>query len=610
MRYRLGLYDHPTRPLVSYRRGSREIGWHVLPGPVLGRAEWIGVVPSDASDVWISPVAEAGLFSFTIEAIDVLSIGDLLGMGLAGDRLRFLGAVGAWALGWQNEAEENFYWATQHAPMSAWADHRNRFSVAANLDGAEMPRCDWSAAPTVRLIAGLDDGFATKCIEATIVALQAQSFPRWRLSVFGDVDRAARWIADDPRVTRLDGGALNGADDDFVAFIAFGDRLLPHALACFVENSHRSPEARVLYCDEENDETPVFKPNWSPRLQAARPYVGRLMLTRLSHARGRLAGQTLDEHAFVSQILRDLGRQEVLHIPRFLIWTTPGSSNAVEPSPHRTQAPSVSIIMPTRDRGELLGKSVASLLEKTSYSAFDVIIVDNGTTDSRALAVLASLAKDSRIRLLPAPGPFNFSHLCNLGSVHSQGEVLIFLNNDVEIIDRDWISELAPLTLEPGVGAVGCKLLHGDGRIQHAGIALGLGESAGHCDAGARDGEPGWLGRNLVVHEMSAVTGACLAVERAKFDAIGGFDAVHLPIEFNDIDLCLRLEEQGFQTLWTPFARIVHFESASRGKATFRRLKDHAEERAYFRSRWGDRLRNDRFHHPGLSLFSLAPMLP
>ncbi len=123
----------------------------------------------------------------------------------------------------------------------------------------------------------------------------------------------------------------------------------------------------------------------------------------------------------------------------------------------------------------------------------------------------------------------------------------------------DWIDELAPLALAPKVGAVGCKLLHPDGRIQHAGIVLGLGEGAGHCDAGAEANEPGWLGRNWVIHEASAVTGACLAVERAKFDAAGGFDAVHLPIEFNDIDLCLRLEKLGFQTLWTPFRAACPF---------------------------------------------------
>ncbi|MEJ0095251.1 MAG: glycosyltransferase family 2 protein [Methylocella sp.] len=609
MRYRLGLYDRPTRPLISYRRGAQEIGRHILPGPVLGRAEWIGVVPKDASEVWISPVAEAGPFNFVIEAIEVLSISDLFRRGLKGDRSRFFSALGTWALGWQNEARENFCWATQHAPMSDWPDHRNRLSVAPDLEGAERPRCDWSKAPTVRLIARLADGVSAEDIEATIDSLRAQIFPRWTLCVFGGVDNGASWIGKDPRVSRLKSSPLEGADEDLMTFIAFGDRLAPHALACFVESSHRAPEARVIYCDEDNGATPIFKPDWSPRLQAARPYVGRLMLTRLSHARSRIDAKTLDERVFAREILRDMERRDVLHIPRFLIRATPAPSIAVDPPPRTVKRPSVTIVMPTRDRAELLRKSVTSLLEKTSYSAFDLVIVDNGTTDARALAVLQSLTGDSRVKLLRAPGPFNFSHLCNLGAAHARGEVLIFLNNDVEIIDRDWIDKLAPLALDPKVGAVGCKLLHRDGRIQHAGIVLGLGEAAGHCDAGAEANQLGWLGRNGVIHEASAVTGACLAVERAKFDAAGGFDAVHLPIEFNDIDLCLRLEELEFQTLWTPFARIVHFESASRGKATFRRLEAHAEERAYFRRRWGHRLRDDPFHHPGLSLFSLSLML-
>ncbi len=148
MRYQLGLYDRPIRPLISYRRGAQEIGWHILPGPVLGRAEWIGVVPKDASEVWISPVAEAGPFNFVIEAIEILSISDLFRMGLGGDRSRFFSALGTWALGWQNEARENFCWATQHAPMSEWPDHRDRFSVAPDLEGAERPR--------LRLVQGPD----------------------------------------------------------------------------------------------------------------------------------------------------------------------------------------------------------------------------------------------------------------------------------------------------------------------------------------------------------------------------------------------------------------------------------------------------------------------
>jgi O-antigen biosynthesis protein len=280
-----------------------------------------------------------------------------------------------------------------------------------------------------------------------------------------------------------------------------------------------------------------------------------------------------------------------------------------EPRRARALEIGVTIVVATRNSAAFLRRTISGILEKTRFAQLDLVIVDNGSTDPWALNLLRSAAKDERVTLLRAPGPFNFAALSNLGATQARGTVIVFLNNDMEIIEPEWLCELAEWAIDPQVGAVGCKLLYPDRRIQHAGVVLGIGESAGHFDAGLSDGEPGWLGRNLILHEASAVTGACLAVERAKFAAAGGFDAVHLPMEYNDIDLCLRLEELGFATLWTPFARIVHFESATRGKATFRRLDTHAAERAYFCQRWADRLRDDPFFHPGLSLFSFSAAL-
>ncbi|MGH6846915.1 MAG: hypothetical protein ACREC0_05615, partial [Methylocella sp.] len=156
MRYRLGLYDRPVRPLVSYRRGSEEIGWHLLPGPVLGRADWFAIVPAEATAVWISPVSETGRFCFTIEEIEPLSSLALLRMGLAGNKGRFLSAAGTWLLGWRKEAQENLRWSIQGAPLTAWPAYRNRLSVAARLDEFESPRCDWARAPVARLLVWLE----------------------------------------------------------------------------------------------------------------------------------------------------------------------------------------------------------------------------------------------------------------------------------------------------------------------------------------------------------------------------------------------------------------------------------------------------------------------
>ncbi|MGH6849919.1 MAG: glycosyltransferase family 2 protein [Methylocella sp.] len=627
MRYRLGLYDRPVRPLVCYRRGAEEIGWHLLPGPVLGRADWFAIVPAEATAVWISPVSEPGRFCFTIEEIEPLSSLALLRMGLAGNRGRFLSAVGTWLLGWRKEAQENLRWSIQGAPLTTWSAYRDRLSVAARLDGFERPRCDWARAPAARLFVRLETATTAALIDTTLASLRDQLYPRWTLTVLGTSEDAAvngrlnSWLTEDARLAvrggRMD---LDGEDADFVAFLEFGDRLAPHALACFIEASQRAPDALVLYCDEETatlgGQAPIFKPDWSAHFQAVRPYVGRLMLTRLCHARRRilLAKVPILETGFVQNVLRGLGRRDVRHIRRFLVQTRRRRQEEQDVTaasePRRARAPetSVTIVMVTRDNADFLRRTISGILEKTRFARLDLVIVDNGSTDPRALSLLRSAETDERVTLLRAPKPFNFSTLNNLGAAKARGDVLVFLNNDMEVIEPGWLRELVERAIDPQVGAVGCKLLYPNGRIQHAGVVLGIGEGVGHFDAGLRDGKPGWLGRNLIPHEASAVTGACLAVERAKFAAASGFD-VRLPVEYNDIDLCLRLEELGFATLWTPFARVVHFESASRGKATFRRLDTHAAERAYFHQRWADRLRDDPFFHPGLSLVSLTAAL-
>ncbi len=626
MRYRLGLYDRPVRPLVSYRRGADEIGWHLLPGPVLGRADWFASVPAEATAVWISPVSESGRFCFTIEEIEPLSSLALLSMGLAGNRGRFLSAAGTWLLGWRKEAQENLRWSIQGAPLTAWAAYRDRLSVAARLDEFERPRCDWARAPAARLLVFLEPETTGPLIDETIAALRDQLYPHWTLTILGTSEdaevngRLNSWLAKDARLAMRGRMELNGDDADFVAIVEFGDRLAPHALACFIEASQRAPDALVLYCDEETATAeglaPIFKPDWSAHLQMGRPYVGRLMLTRLGHARSRIrsANVLIGETGFVQMVLHGLGRRDVRHIRRFLVRTRQRCREDQDVTsrsePRRTRVPdTATIVMATRDNEVFLRRTISGILEKTRFARLDLVIVDNGSTDPRALSVLQSAARDERVTLLRAPGPFNFAALNNLGAAEARGAVLVFLNNDMEIIEPEWLRELAQRAIDPQVGAVGCKLLYPDGRIQHAGVVVGFGEDAGHFDAGVRDGDEGWLGRNLILHEASAVTGACLAVERAKFVAAGGFDAVHLPVEFGDIDLCLRLEELGFATLWTPLARVVHFESASRGKATFRRLATHAAERAYFRQRWADRLRDDPFFHPGLSLVSLSAAL-
>ncbi|MGH6842953.1 MAG: glycosyltransferase family 2 protein, partial [Methylocella sp.] len=495
MRYRLGLYDRPVRPLVSFRRGSDEIGWQLLPGPVLGRADWFGRVPAQATAVWISPVSEPGHFCFSIEEVETLSSRALLRRGLAGNRSRLLSAAGTWLLGWREEAEENLRWSVQGAPLTAWPAYRKRLSVAARLDEFESPRCDWTRAPVARLLVWLEAETTAAPIDATIAALRDQPYERWTLTILGTSDdalvngRLKSWLAKDARLAvqgeRLE---LDGDDADLVGFVEFGDRLAPHALACFIEASERMPDALVLYCDEETADldglAPIFKPDWSPHLQAGRPYVGRLMLTRLGHARRSLglANVPILETGFVRNVLHGLERRDVRHIRRFLIQTRRRrrAEQAVTgnpgPRPARAEETSVTIVMVTRDNPDFLRRTISGILEKTRFARLDLVIVDSGSTDARALRLLRAAEKDERVTLLHAPGPFNYSASNNLGAAKARGDVLVFLNNDMEIIEPGWLRELAERAIGPRVGAAGCKLLYPDGRIQHAGVVLGIGE--------------------------------------------------------------------------------------------------------------------------------------
>ncbi|MGH6820398.1 MAG: glycosyltransferase family 2 protein, partial [Methylocella sp.] len=449
------------RPLVSYRRGSEEIGWHLLPGPVLGRADWFAIVPAEATAVWISPVSEPGRFCFTIEEIEPLSSLALLRRGLAGNRGRFLSAVGTWLLGWRDEAQENLRWSIQGAPLTAWPAYRDRLSVAVRLDEFESPRCDWARAPTARLLVRLETETTAARIDETIAALRDQLYPRWTLTILGTTEDSEvngqldSWLTKDARLTvRGERMELDGEDADFVAFVEFGDRLAPHALACFIEASQRTPDALVLYCDEETataeGQAPIFKPDWSAHLQAVRPYVGRLMLTRLGHARSRirLAKVPIGETGFVQDVLRGLGRRDVRHIRRFLVWTKRrrGKEQDVTSSSEpraRAPEPSVTIVMATRNNEAYLRRTISGILEKTRFANLDLVIVDNGSTDPRALSLLQSAAKDSRVTLLRAPGHFNFAALNNLGAAKARGAVIVFLNNDMEIIEPGWLRELA-----------------------------------------------------------------------------------------------------------------------------------------------------------------------
>jgi GT2 family glycosyltransferase len=268
--------------------------------------------------------------------------------------------------------------------------------------------------------------------------------------------------------------------------------------------------------------------------------------------------------------------------------------------------PSVSIIIPTKDQKELLSRCISGILDRTRYQNLELLIVDNRSEETATHAYLDQIAADSRIRLLHYDEPFNFSLINNWAANQATGEVLLFLNNDTEVIGPDWLRHLVANACRAEVGAVGAKLLYPSGRVQHAGVILGMGGVAGHFHLGCQRHDPGYFSRALLQQNLSAVTAACLAMRRAVFEEVGGFNG-DLRVAFNDVDLCLRIRQRGYLIIWTPLAELYHHESASRGSdLVLTRHHEFLQENEYMHAKWGWALQRDPYFNPNLSLRDLS----
>ena len=267
-------------------------------------------------------------------------------------------------------------------------------------------------------------------------------------------------------------------------------------------------------------------------------------------------------------------------------------------------------MVPTRNAHALVETCVRSVRRLTAYSPYEIHLVDNGSDVPDAVAAFEALARAGDVVLHRDPRPFNFSALNNAAVRGTDAELVCLLNNDVEALHPEWLEEMVSVALQPGVGAVGAKLFYPDGRIQHGGVLVGLYGAADHAYAGAPGSAAGYAQQLLVRREVSAVTAACLVMRRALYLEVGGLDEEAFPVSFNDVDLCLKLRECGYRNVWTPHARLMHHESASRGKSLRPEQKARADrELAALRSRWPQALRDDPYHSPNLTLDSKVPRL-
>ena len=463
-------------------------------------------------------------------------------------------------------------------------------------------------------------------------------------------------------ISAASNSALSLAQGEFVALMDHDDLLPEHALYQVAAELDRYPEADLIYSDEDKVDQlgrryqPHFKTDWSPDLVLGHNMVSHLGVYRRSvvdQAGGfRVGYEGSQDYDLALRVADATTPDRIRHIPRILYhWrqhagggsfsqarlmqcadsarraiadhldridageakvvphpVLPAYSRVIWPVPD--PAPMVSLIVPTRDRSGLLARCVEGLLHRTAYQPIELLIVDNDSKEPATAALFAHLSADSRVRILSVPGPFNYAALNNHAAAHAQGDVLVLINNDIEVIQPDWLREMVSHALRPDVGAVGAKLLFPKGRVQHGGDVLGVGGVASHLGVNASRDDPGYFCHLTLARDVSAVTGACLAVRRPVYNSVGGLDEVNLPVAFNDVDFCLRLREQSHRVVWTPFAELYHHKSASRGSdVADESLQRFRREIDYMQRRWGSVLRADPFYNPNFSLHSANYLL-
>lgn len=455
-------------------------------------------------------------------------------------------------------------------------------------------------------------------------------------------------------ISRASNSALELATGDFVALLDHDDALPKHALYHVAQAVHEYPEAKIFYSDEDKLDAngqrfdPHFKSDWNPDLFYSQNYVSHLgvyqraLLNRIQGFRPGVEGS--QDQDLLLRCLPHVEGDHIVHIPRVLYhWRTVEGSTALAsgeksyttdagikalrdyfddngpegtsveagqlPNTYRVRwpvpkpEPLVSLLIPTRDRRTITEVAVRSILEKTTYTNYEIIILDNGSLERETLAFFEEIQQeDARVRVIRYDHPFNYSAINNFGVRHAAGSIIGLINNDVEVISPDWLTEMVSHAVRPEIGCVGAKLYYSNDTLQHGGVILGIGGVAGHSHKYLKRDSAGYFSRMKITQATSAVTAACLLIRREIYNKVNGLEENHLKIAFNDVDFCLKVVEAGYRNLWTPYAELYHHESISRGtEDTPEKQQRFAMEVGYMHDRWGERLKSDPYYSPNLT---------
>jgi len=479
-------------------------------------------------------------------------------------------------------------------------------------------------APPISILMPVHDA-PQDILESTLLSVLNQTSSSWELIVVNDASKMPHveklltsYAKQDSRIKyhqRKNNGGISVATNDallrasyeYVAFVDHDDLLDKKALE-YCSQAIATTGADAVYTDQDTIDAngqsinTFYKPDWSPEYLRHVMYVGHLLVVRraLAQAVGGFRSEFDGVQDFDFMLRFGEKTNNIVHIPKVLYhWRAiPGSlasstdakdgisslqcravqehiermgvlakaqENPKYPHrcvivPHMTHFPKVSIVIPSKDHPELIGPCLASIYAFTKYPNFEVIVVDTGTTDSSAKQILVS----HPVRLVKFSRPFNFSEACNVGARAATGDIFVFLNNDTTVVSPEWLHHFVFHLSVSDVGAVGPLLLFPDGTIQHAGTVLGPRGTADHVLRGSSPESDGYAGSLSSPREVSALTGACLAIRRDTFDSVDGWSEFYMT-HYQDVDLCLQLRNRGLRCIFTPDVRLVHHESPSRG---------------------------------------------
>lgn len=453
-------------------------------------------------------------------------------------------------------------------------------------------------------------------------------------------------------ISEASNSAIELAKGEWVALLDHDDLLHEHALFHVVDVLNTNTGVEFVYSDEDKINAngdrvdPHFKSDWNLDLLYSQNYVSHLGVYKrdiLNKVGGfRVGYEGSQDYDLLLRYSREIDHNNIVHIPKILYhwrmiegstamgageksYTTDAGIKALEDhfkalnkdvtvdmGKHDNiykvnwsiiDEPLVSLIIPTYNGYEITKQAIDSILNKSTYKNFEILLVDNNSDEQQALDYFDEIKMHEKVSVLRYPHPFNYSAINNFALEYAKGEIIGLINNDVEVINPEWLTEMVSHAQREDIGCVGAMLYFENDTIQHAGVITGIGGVAGHSHKHFRRNSHGYFSRLNIVQNLSAVTGACLLVRRSVYEEVNGLNEEDLTVAFNDVDLCLKVQKAGYRNLWTPYAELYHYESISRGTednpAKVKRFNNEVE---YMKKNWLNELRHDRYYNPNLTM--------